>query len=397
MENPVTEHSMTDPYNRLRVFRPQSARTLLWLACFASTVGVAPAQWTEVVLHRFYGANDGRNPNAGLIRDSAGNLYGTTCCGTSPGSVYKIDNSRHETVLYSFKDGADGAFPLGGVIRDSAGNLYGTTYKGGATYAGVVYKVDSSGNETVLHSFKYGADGGNPYAGVIRDPAGNLYGTTYYGGVWGAGVVYKVDSSGNETVLYSFTGGADGGNPYAGVIRDPAGNLYGTATRGGGSNVGVVYKVDSSGNETVLYSFVGGLDGAIPVGGVIRDSAGSLYGSTANGGNWGYGNVYKLDSAGNETVLYSFTGGADGESPFAGVIRDSAGNFYGTTFEGGASNKGVVYKVDSSGNETVLYSFTGPDGAKPTAGLIFDKAGNLYGTTQYGGRERAGVVFKVKP
>src|SRR5580700_9701150 len=221
MENPVTERSITDPY-RFRVLRPQSARSLLWLACFASTVGVAPAQWTEVVLHRFYGGNDGRNPNAGLIRDSAGNLYGTTAGGgSSPGIVYRIDDSRHETVLYSFKGGTDGAFPFGGVIRDSAGNLYGTTYQGGAAYAGVVYKLDSSGNETVLHTFSFngGTDGGNPYAGVIRDPAGNLYGTTYYGGVWGAGVVYKVDSAGNETVLYSFTGGADGGNPQAGVIR----------------------------------------------------------------------------------------------------------------------------------------------------------------------------------
>ena len=158
------------------------------------------------------------------------------------------------------------AIPYGGLIRDSKGNLYGTTNGGGASGAGVVFKVDTSGNETVLYSFTGGADGGYPLAGVIRDSAGNLYGTTNGGGASGAGVVFKVDTSGNETVLYSFTGGADGGFPLWVVLaRDSAGNLYGTTAGGGASGAGVVFKVDTSGNETVLYSFTGGADGGNPV------------------------------------------------------------------------------------------------------------------------------------
>jgi uncharacterized repeat protein (TIGR03803 family) len=155
--------------------------------------------------------------------------------------------------------------------------------------------------------------------------------------------VYKLDTASHETVLYSFTGGADGRNPYGGVIRDSAGNLYGTTVEGGTANSGVVYKLDTTGHETVLYSFTGGPDGGGPSG-VIRDSAGNLYG-TASGGTAGQGVVYELDTAGQETVLHSFTGGADGYYPNGGVIRDSAGNLYGTTSNGGQTGGGVVFKL----------------------------------------------------
>ena len=239
--------------------------------------------------------------------------------------------------------GADGAWPNEGVIRDSAGNLYGTTSQGGTAGWGVVYKLDTAGHETVLYTFTGGADGGWPYVGVMRDPAGNLYGTATYGGTAGAGVVFKLDTAGQEAVLYSFTGGADGRNPYGGVIRDSAGNLYGTTVEGGTANSGVVYKLDTTGHETVLYSFTGGPDGGGPSG-VIRDSAGNLYG-TASGGTAGQGVVYELDTAGQETVLHSFTGGADGYYPNGGVIRDSAGNLYGTTSNGGQTGGGVVFKL----------------------------------------------------
>src|ERR1017187_20009 len=237
-----------------------------------------------------------------------------------------------EVVLHNFASPPYGAYPAWGVIRDSAGNLYGTTdgaYSdvggGGTNNAGVVFKVDTSGNETVLYSFS-GGDDGSPPIGLIRDSARNLYGTTYGGGALGAGVVFKVDKSGHETVLYTFTGGADGGNPYA-VVRDSAGNLYGV-TESGGNGVGVVFKLDTSGNETVLYSFTGGTDGAYP-NSIIRD-AGIIYGTTTYGGNAsgtsGGGVVFKLDMSGHETVLYTFTGGADGSNSDAGVIRDSAGH-----------------------------------------------------------------------
>jgi uncharacterized repeat protein (TIGR03803 family) len=182
--------------------------------------------------------------------------------------------------------------------------------------------------------------------GLIRDSAGNLYGTTNGGGASGAGVVFQIDPSGNETVLYNFTGGADGGFPFGGLIRDSAGNLYGTTNGGGASGAGVVFKVDRAGNETMLYSFTGGPDGGYPLWVVLaRDSAGNLYGTTSGGGASGNGVVFKLDPSGNETVLHSFTGGADGSSPFAGVVLGSNGNLYGTTPFGGQTNAGIVFEI----------------------------------------------------
>jgi uncharacterized repeat protein (TIGR03803 family) len=379
-----------------------TTKRLLGLVWVLGALAIVPAQaQTEVVLLNF-AKLAGETPYAGVIRDSAGNLYGTASEGGpfrgGYGLVYKLDTAGRETVLHSFTGGADGRYPEAGLIRDSAGNLYGTTDQGGTAGAGVIYKLDTAGNETVLYTFTGGADGTNPLLGLIRDSAGNLYGTTFTGGTAGAGVVYKVDSAGNETVLHTFTGGADGGSPDAGVIRDSKGNLYGTAGQGGTAGYGAVYKLSKAGKETVLYSFTGGADGANPVAGVIRDSAGNLYGTTLSGGAANFGAVYKVDSVGNETVLYSFTGGADGANPYAGVISDAAGNLYGTTFFGGPSNAGVVYKLDTSGTETVLYGFTGAnDGSRPIAGVIRDSEGSLYGTTEYGGKHGRGVIFEIKP
>jgi len=247
------------------------------------------------------------------------------------------------TVLYRFKGSpTDGAHPeYGHLIADSAGNLYGTTEGGGASNAGVVFKLDTAGTETVLHSFTGGADGANPYAGLIRDSAGNLYGTTEAGGVSNFGVVFKLDKTG-ETVLHSFTGGADGANPYAGLLQDSAGNLYGTTLEGGTNDIGVVFKVDTTGTETVLYSFTI-RNGKYPYAGLIADPAGNLYGTTANGGLSGLGVVFKLDTTGTETVLYNLTGGDNGASPVASVIRDSAGNLYGTVPN--ANFGGLIFRI----------------------------------------------------
>jgi uncharacterized repeat protein (TIGR03803 family) len=341
-----------------------------------------------------------------LIFAGDGQLYGATFYGgkTGFGVLYQLDGHASETVLYSFSNFSANGFgqPTGGVIRDWAGNLYGTTFHGQADVGsgyGVVYKVDTAGNATVLHNFTNGADGGYPYGGVIRDWKGNLYGTTNGGGASGAGVVFKIGTSGNEMVLYSFTGGADGGYPLGGVILDSKGNLYGTTNGGGASGGGVVFKIDTSGNETVLYSFTGGADGGGPLAGVILDSKGNLYGTTNGGGASNAGVVFKVDTSGDETVLYSFTGGADGGGPLWVVLaRDSGGNLYGTTVSGGASNAGVVFKVDPTGHETVLYSFTGgTDGGNPSVGVIRDWDGNLYGTADSGGASNAGVVFEIKP
>jgi uncharacterized repeat protein (TIGR03803 family) len=387
-----------------------SAGNLYGTTYYGGTAGVSSASGAgvvfkldpsgqETVLYSFTG-EDGANPDAGVIRDAAGNLYGTTFFGGKGGNsgvVYKLDPAGVETVLHHFTGGADGGQPASGLVGDSAGNLYGTTSNGGAAGYGVVYKLDSTG-QTVLYHFTGAADGANPEAGVIRDSDGNLYGTTYQGGTAGVGVVYKLDLTGQETVLHSFTSAADGANPEAGIIRDSAGDFYGTTYQGGNSNLGIVYKLDPTGEETVAYNFKRGADGFNPTAGVILDSNGNLYGTTKNGGWAGRGIVYKLDSTRQETVLYSFTGGADGDHPFAGVVLDSVGNLYGTTHYGGTGGNGVVYKVDPAGQETVLYRFTGgADGAHPIGGVILDSAGNLYGTTAGGGTAGNGVVYKLDP
>jgi len=308
--------------------------------------------------------------------DAAGDLYGTASGGGSAGAgvVFKLDPTGHETVLYSFTGQCcgvpttDGVQPLGGVIVDSAGNLYGTTTWGGSSGLGTVYKLDPTGHETILHNFSGpflgppGADGALPEAGVTRDSAGNLYGTTVVGGYdfygFSGGVAYKLDPSGNETVLYNFCSElncADGVTLFGGLTLDAAGNLYGNAWSGGppsGDFPGVVYKLDPSGHETVVYAFTGFSDGGGPIGNPLLDSAGNLYGVTQFGGQgpcpfFGCGVVFKVDPTGHETVLYSFTGFSDGSEPTAGVIRDSAGNLYGTTSGGGAAAAGVVYKIGS--------------------------------------------------
>jgi uncharacterized repeat protein (TIGR03803 family) len=357
----------------------------------------------ETTLHSFLGGNDGANPYSGVLL-ADGNLYGTTYQGgaSNAGIVYEISPSGTERVLYSFTGGADGGNPYAGVIADSAGNLYGTTYKGGAFGYGTVYKLTPAGQETVLYSFSGGADGANPYAGVIWDPSGNLYGTALYGGVttctYGCGVVYKLSPTGQQTVLYSFSSQNHGaGWPYAGVIRDSAGNLYGTASGGGEKNGGEVYEISAAGTYSVLYSFFINGGPAVPKGGLVRDSSGNLYGTTEQYNLTGLGAVYKLEAGGHIKLLYTFPGSGDNTnmgSMNAGVILDSQGNLYGTTPYGGT--QGMAYKLSSSGAETTLYNFTpAPGGTIAFAGVTRDAAGNLYGATQKGGASNAGVVYRV--
>ncbi len=338
------------------------------------TVFKVDATGKETVLHSFI-ASDGLNPNAGLVLDAQGNLYGTTSAGGThgDGAVYKLDTTGKETVLYSFGGTAgDGLQPYAGLVRDTQGNLYGTTFDGGNTTSpctsfggcGTVFKVDTTSKETVLYRFTgTGGDGANPMAGLVRDAQGNLYGTTYSGGTYGNGTVFKLDTTGKETVLYSFTGtGGDGAGPRGGLVLDAEGNLYGTTGAGGSaecgsSGCGALFKLDTTGKETVLFSSFGEEhNGWGPYGNLIRDAEGNLYGTTFGGGSGsscehGCGTVYKVDTSGNGTVLYNFAGGADSAFPDAGVISDAQGDLYGTTrgvdwAQGGsASGGGTVFKL----------------------------------------------------
>ena len=399
--------------SRLNEYRTGKIFTLALL--FLSILFAArPMQaQTYGVLHSFKGAPDGCKPQGDLWRDGAGNFYGTTAnCGSSNGVVFKISAAGKETILYRFTGKTDGGFPEAGLIRDKAGNLYGTANTGGASGDGVVFEL-SKGTETVLHSFS-GTDGAHPTASLVRDAAGNFYGTTFYGGSasCSCGTVFKIDTAGVETVLYSFTGGTDGKFPAGRLLLDSSGNLYGTASEGGIVNCGrfgmygcgVVFKVDSSGTETVLYTFNGLGDGGQPLAGLIRDSAGNFYGTTFSAGdvsrncalNNGCGVVFELSTGGQESVLYTFTNSTDGANPTADLVRDAAGNLYGTTKLGGAGY-GVVFEIQGS-SEAALYTFQGGnDGAGPLAGLIRDSSNNLYGTTSFGGKSAKGVVFKLTP
>ena len=312
-----------------------------------------------------------------------------------------------DKVIYSFSGGAAGNEPLfSGVVRDKAGNFYGTTYAGGAFHFGTVFKVDASGNETVLHSFGHGHDGRTPYAGVVLDPAGRMFGTAYQGGLRnrqcdrGCGIVFEIELNGDEKILHGFTGGADGGLPIAGLIRDEVGNLYGTTEIGGALGVGTIFKVDPSGTETVLYSFAGQPDAQYPEAGLIRDEQGNFYGTTSAGGVYGLGTVFEFDASGHESVLHSFAGGfqGDGQGPDAALLRAPNGDLYGATFQGG-EGIGAVFKVDASGNETILHAFGSVqnDGAYPESPLVSDSRGNLYGTTIQGGTAGipGGIVFQI--
>jgi len=302
-------------------------------------------------------------------------------------------------VLYNFGGAADGGDPYASLIRDSAGNLYSTGGYGGTFFAGVVYKVDPKGNETVLYNFTGGADGAYPESPVVLDRAGNLYGTTTQGGSANAGVVFKVDPGGNETVLHNFTGGADGIIPAGGLTLDRAGNLYGTTGQGGTYNDGVVYKIDKTGTETILHTFTGAADdGKYPTYTTVRIGPdGNLYGVTQEGGSADQGILYRLGKGGL-TILHNFMGGTTDGCNVVGVPSvDKNGNIYGVTSSCGTGQYGTVWKVSKTGAETVLHNFAGgaSDGQYPLSGVVLDANGNLYGSTETGGMSDLGTAYRL--
>jgi len=392
------------------------------VTALALVVGAAAAQATgkEKVLHSFTGfanGQDGGLPYGSVVRDDAGNLYGTTFNGGAYdyGTVFKLAPNGEETILHSFNIGSDdGVNPQAGVILDKQGNIYGTTRNGSTYNGGILFELAPDGTETILHIFAGGGDnnkdGGRPQADLIMDDAGNIYGTTNYGGGKGAcngnncGTAFKFTKGGSMKILHAFSNGKDGGYPGAPLMIDAQGNLYGTTETGGntalcGGGCGVVFKLDPSGKETVLHAF-SGPDGRYPLAGLVRDAKGNLYGTTNGGGSADAGVLFKLTPAGKEILLREFNLGGDngGVNPLGSLVMDAAGNLYGTTANGGLTNNGVVFKMTQKGKETVLYAFAGgDDGSNPFAGVIMDSAGTLYGTTNRGGGATTdGTVFRLK-
>jgi uncharacterized repeat protein (TIGR03803 family) len=305
-------------------------------------------------------------------------------------------------VLHSFTGAPDGALPYVGVIRDNAGNLYGTTTSGGANNDGAIFKLAPDGTETVLHSFT-GSDGNYPQGDLIFDQTtGAVYGNALYGGASGYGVVFELAPDGTYTVLHAFTNGSDGGFPVGHLIRDRAGNFYGVAQLGGATGYGVIYELASDGTFTVLHNFAGS-DGSYPVSGLTRDAR-NFYGTALSGGANNNGVAYKLTADGTFTVLHAFAGGSDGINPYGGVTKDKLGDLYGDTYGGGGGANcsggcGVVYKIAPDGTYSILHAFTGgaDDGANPEADLLRTRSGKLYSTTYAGGTLNQGTVFEITP
>lgn len=352
-----------------------------------------------VFTHLFsFDGKNGKTPVANLIY-SGGLLFGTTYGGGAHdgGTAFKSTTGGAQHVLHNFTGGSDGVLPEAPLL--ALGNVfYGTTANGGGPGdEGTIFRVTADGVERVLYRFTGRRDGSNPYAGLTEFD-GTIYGTTAGGGRYSEGTVYKSSMSGKESVIYSF--GAtdrDGQTPIARLtIRDGA--LYGTTFYGGSGcssyGCGTVFKVTTSGIETVVYRFKGGTDGAAPSAALIN-LAGTLYGTTRRGGENNNGTVFKVSAAGKETVLYRFKGGTDGAGPLG--LTAVNGMLYGTTSTGGSSHDGTIFEVaTSSGRETLLHTFKGGDGAMPQAGL-HDVNGALYGTTAAGGAGNDGTIFSLKP
>jgi uncharacterized repeat protein (TIGR03803 family) len=386
------------------------------------------------VLHSFTGGQDGSQPMAGVTMDKAGNLYGTAQVGGAGyGTVFRLKQYGSGWIFTPFFTfgGNDGAYPYARVVIGPNGSLYGTTYQGGSWGSGAVFNlrppphaspnVLGSWLETVLYSFAGDGDGGNPGFGDLAfDQAGNLYGTTIIGGE-GYGTVYELtpsDGGWTESIVYSFAGGKnDGSWPYAGVVFGKSGNLYGTTYQGGAgtgcgsTGCGTVYELTPSQSgwvENILYSFQSSSDGAAPAGGLIFDDAGNLYGATSDGGPAGGGTVFELSPSNGTwsyTVLFAFPG--PGNGPWSTLAWDQAGNLYGTTASGGLYSRGTVFRLKPSNGgwvETDLYEFTGADdGAFPLGSATLDSSGNIYGTTRTGGDFNdcypygCGVVWEITP
>jgi uncharacterized repeat protein (TIGR03803 family) len=383
-------------------------RDLIVLAIVAATAIGSPAQTFET-LADFDGTNGQGPYIGSLAQGADNNLYGTTLLGgvTGDGTIFKImpDCCGGLTMVHSF-DVTDGSSPAGGLILATDGNLYGTTEIGGINDVGSIFKIDpSDGSLTTLHSFD-GTDGTDPVGTLIQATDGNFYGTAVAGGLYGHGTVFKVTSQGALTTLHDFNV-IDGSTPVAGLVQAVDGNLYGTTASGGtGSDCvpnggcGTVFRISLGGSLTTLHSF-DGVDGESPYGTFIQATDANLYGTTVGGGLFGYGTIFRMTLKGKLTTIHSFRG-ADGSAPEGRLIQSAGdGNIYGTTYYGGDPNCnqplgcGTVFEVENGGRLTTLHVFESSDGMGPYAGLLQDTNGTFYGTTYLGGTENNGTVFSL--
>ena len=389
----------------------------------AAVVIASPAQNVVfTTLWSFSAGGDGANPGyESLIRGTDGNFYGTTSLGgnlgcnngAGCGTVFKMTPSGTLTTLYSFQGQSDGAFPEAGLLQATDGSLYGTTSWGGlngSAYYGTVFKITPAGTLTTLYSFcsqHFCTDGRTPMAPLVHGADGNFYGTTTAGGTgcdgWGCGTFFKITPAGALTTLYSFCtqpNCSDGNDPSGTLVQIANGDFYGTTSLNG-----TVFKVTPNGVLTTLYSFCAQPpncpDGYYPYSGLVQASDGNFYGTTSSGGANGGGTVFRITSTGALTTLHNFEGyPMDGFQPYAGLVQASDGNFYGTTYNGGAGNNcnngcGTVFKMTPSGTLTTLHSFDGTDGTLPYGGLVQAPDGFFYGTTNAGGSYGYGTVFRV--
>jgi uncharacterized repeat protein (TIGR03803 family) len=366
-----------------------------------SSASLVFAQTIQTVFS--FSFTNGANPEAALTLGNDGSFYGTTIGGgitnsastkyaSGAGTVFQVAADGTFTTL-DFFSGTNGAFPST-LTLGSDGNFYGTTIVGGEWEKGTVFQVTTNGTLNTLVSFS-GTNGAFPYAGLLRGSDGNFYGTTESGGTNNHGTVFQIGTNGVLATLYSFTGGNDGGYPYAGLVLGSDGSLYGTTYGGGTNGVGTVFQIGTNGSLTNLYSFTGGGDGAYPYAGLVQNSDGTFFGTTRGGGTKGAGTVFQIGTNGLLTTLFSFSG-TNGANPEAALALGNDGNYYGTTYYGGASNSshtsgmGTIFQLTTNGTLTTIVSFSGTNGANPEGALALGDDGNFYGTTYQGGFTNSG-------
>jgi uncharacterized repeat protein (TIGR03803 family) len=375
------------------------SNSLGWVSSTGAVLALSKILLTN--LYSFSGGQSGANPNT-LVQGANGLFYGTTQNGGTNGygTIFQIRLTANgaPTNLYSFTGYGDGAFPVAGLVQGADGNFYGTASVGGnGGGGGTIFKITPGGTFGSVYSFTGAADGGFPYAELVQGTDGNFYGTTLGGGTQhGWGTVFEITPDGLLSSMHSFTGGADGGSPEATLVQGVDGRLYGTTSEGG-TGSGTVFAISTNGGLVTLYPFTGGSDGGSPYAGVIQAGDGNLYGTTAYGGQYGNGTIFKITTNGALTTLYSFTGGNDGNSPVAALIQASDGNLYGTTAYGGGAygGDGTVFQITTNGALTTLAWFNGANGANPQAPLVEGTDDNLYGVAQNGGPSDNGIIFRL--